>query len=586
MDKLLFELLSEEQFEAAAEHWKVEETGAAGNAAVIPADAAALRDVLRAARAFAVSSHSTSTSSQPRHPTNLGPTGVTTNLATVSDFLSAAEKLADSLPTAGHDTHAFARRTLTAALLVTWRAVGCTWNQEDDATALRILKQLYNLHAAGAGGKAAVEFYHFSKAAGTSVCRASAVVGCTTYSVKDQYTCLIPEFGDGPRWMDRKEHERQCERALPDMEECPKKINSKMAKWGARYSAKDVRNRCSKRAQLLNESSWSFYASEYTLRGRGGRVDAPPAVCREFLNLAVLRSPRERLLSHMRYLVALMSSWLGPAAAGSYFAPMTSAAQWRALLPAALDNMYARALLGESAFYAPQGGLSAEQHLTPARAVLAAGMDVVLVLEDPEPLSVLGHRWGLGWQHTLLDEEGRSSEDASGRVRAVMEQAVGVLAGSEVEALVAANALDQQLYDWARLLTRLDGLVWAAAAAEAEGAAGSSSGSSGGGAGGGRTAKGPNTASAAGSGGAEAGAATASDGGLSLGSSAASESAAAGAEGGDVAEFRHQQHRKLQGRARSNGGKRRQDAEAAVAGGQQTAVAGQCGYVGAAPKTH
>eukprot|EP00198_Chlamydomonas_reinhardtii_P012708 XP_001702045.1 predicted protein [Chlamydomonas reinhardtii] len=335
---------------------------------------------------------------------------------------------------------------------------GNAWSQEDDDAAVRILKQLYKLHAAGAGGKSAVEFYHFSKAAGTSVCRASAVVGCTTYSVKDQFTCLIPEFGDGPRWMDREEHERQCERALPDMEDCPKKINFKMAKWGAVYSAKDVRNRCSKRAQLLNESDWTFYASEYTLRGRGGRVDAPPAVCREFLNLAVLRSPRERLLSHMRYLVTLMSGWLGPAAAGSYFAPMVTAAQWRALLPAALDNLYARALLGERVFYAPQGGLTPEEHLTPARAVLAAAMDVVLVLEDPEPLSVLGHRWGLGWQHTLLDEEGRSSEDVGGRVRAVMEQALGVLAGSELDALVAANALDQRLYDWARLLTRLDGM--------------------------------------------------------------------------------------------------------------------------------
>lgn len=151
------------------------------------------------------------------------------------------------------------------------------------------------------------------------------------------------------------------------------------------------------------------------------------------------RSPRERLLSHMRYLVTLMSGWLGPAAAGSYFAPMVTAAQWRALLPAALDNLYARALLGERVFYAPQvrgrglqagntmlfrcsaltaaagppglvrvivappvghppmpptccthlfrtpqGGLTPEEHLTPARAVLAAAMDVVLVLEVSE----------------------------------------------------------------------------------------------------------------------------------------------------------------------------------------------------------
>ncbi|KAG2429773.1 hypothetical protein HXX76_010557 [Chlamydomonas incerta] len=370
--------------------------------------------------------------------------------------------------------------------------------------------------------------------------------------------------------MARKEHERQCERALPDMEDCPKKINPKMAKWGARYSEKDVRNRCSKRAQLLNESSWTFYASEYTLRGRGGRVDAPPAVCREFLNLAVLRSPRERLLSHMRYLVALMSGWLGPAAAGGYFAPMARAAQWRALLPAALDNLYARALLGEEAFYAPQGGLTPEQHLTPARAVLAAAMDVVLVLEDPEPLSVLGHRWGLGWQHTLLDEEGRSSEDFSGRVRAVMEQAVGVLAGSELEALVAANALDQQLYDWARLLTRLDGLVWAAAAAEA------GDGSGGGGSGAGK-AKDAVAGAAARAGAAADVAAVATEGG-----GASLRNAAAGGEVA-VAEVRHQQHRKLQGKG-ENKGRRRQQAESRTDG--LAALSGRCGYVGAAARVH
>lgn len=54
--------------------------------------------------------------------------------------------------------------------------------------------------------------------------------------------------------------------ADPSVVFCPPFCRSKMAKWGAVYSAKDVRNRCSKRAQLLNESDWTFYARWVTTR--------------------------------------------------------------------------------------------------------------------------------------------------------------------------------------------------------------------------------------------------------------------------------------------------------------------------------
>lgn len=130
MNDLLHELLSEAQFTAAAEHWKLD-AGAAGNAADGPqVDAHELRDLLRAARNLDVS-NSQPTTSRPADNTNSGATGVTP--ATVSDlvrdWLRSAEKLAQRLPTAGRDTHAFARRALTAALLATWRAAGNAWSQ-------------------------------------------------------------------------------------------------------------------------------------------------------------------------------------------------------------------------------------------------------------------------------------------------------------------------------------------------------------------------------------------------------------------------------------------------------------------------
>ncbi|EFJ47127.1 hypothetical protein VOLCADRAFT_105192 [Volvox carteri f. nagariensis] len=334
----------------------------------------------------------------------------------------------------------------------------------DDAAAMRILMKLYDLHAASAVRKSAVEYYHFSKAAGTSVCVTSAEVGCTTFSVEEQYTCLIPEFNDGPRWINRKAYNARCRRALPNFSRCESKLYTQLAKWGMRYGSRSLWLSCEQRSARLDERGFTFYASEYTLRGRGGNVTSPPALCSNFLNLAVLRDPQQRLVSHMRFIVRTTYDWLGEHTA-QYMRSMTLA-DWRRLLPAALDNYYVRALLGEKGFYVRTAWLSPFKHvcrILPGEWIQLDKNTAIRLAnpQDSEQLLQLGHTWGLGWNRTFLQSEGRSSSHMSREAARIADKVVP--RGAALKELVAANSLDEQLYEYAVLLSRLDAVVWAAA---------------------------------------------------------------------------------------------------------------------------
>ncbi|GLC34239.1 hypothetical protein PLESTM_000173200 [Pleodorina starrii] len=428
---LLHALLDSLEGPTAAEHWQ-------GSHESLQA----LQELIRSGRALLL----TPPDADPQLPQG------------VSSWLASAERTVAALP-AG-PSYPQLRRAVVALLVEVWLVAGASWSQSYDNAATRILLKLYDLHAASSVRKSVVEYYHFSKAAGTSVCVTSAAMGCTTFSVTEQYTCLVPEFVDGPRWMSRKAHNSRCRRTLPGYSQCLTKLYTKLARWGQRYSPRSALVGCSERAAWLSDRGFNFYASEYTLRGRGGNVSDAPALCSGFLNLAVLRAPQARLLSHMRYIVRITYDWLGERTA-QYLRNMTLY-DWQRLVPAAFDNYYIRSLLGEAAFYARTGELNATEHLPAARAVLGA-MDVLLVLEDSERLLELGHRWGLGWRKTFLQAEGRISSRASGEVIQIAERVVPN--GAAAEELAAANHLDEQLYEYAVRLSRLDAVVWAVAEA-------------------------------------------------------------------------------------------------------------------------
>ncbi|KXZ53694.1 hypothetical protein GPECTOR_6g611 [Gonium pectorale] len=348
----------------------------------------------------------------------------------ISDWLAAAEATVQGIAEAA--SYPALRRCVVALILQAWSAAGARWSQSDDAAAMRILLKLYSLHRSAALRKSAVEYYHFSKSAGTSVCVASAVEGCTTYSTSEQFTCLMPAFVDGPRWISRQAHEERCRIAMPDYGNCTKSIYSKLAKWGSRYPKGSLMV-CRKRAKALELGGLNFYASEYTLRGQGGVPGAPPALCGQFLNFAVV--------SHLQFLVRLTHNWMGRRTA-QYYDGM-SLADWHALLPGLLDNFYTRGLLGERVFYLPVGGLNASQLLPAAQAALGA-MDVLLVLEV----------------------EARSATDTHAEVEEIANQVLP--SGAAAQELEQANSLDEQVYSFAVLMSRLDAVVWAAAEAAGE----------------------------------------------------------------------------------------------------------------------
>ncbi|GIL53633.1 hypothetical protein Vafri_9246 [Volvox africanus] len=415
-------------------------------------DLQTLNELVRSGRALFLSSEKRHQQQQQQQQQRSLGSGELSSWLTVVERCTTAVQEGQSYP--------LFRRVVSALLLETWLAAGDSWSKAPDAVARRILLKLYDLHAASARRKSAVEYYHFSKAAGTSMCVTSAVVGCTTFSVKEQYTCLVPEFGDGPRWINRKAHNSRCRRVLPGFSQCLTKLYTKLAKWGLHYNNRSAVLGCEERAKWLSDRGFNFFASEYTLRGASGDVTAPPALCSGFLNLAVLRAPLSRIYSHMRYVVQTTYEWMGERTA-DYMANI-SLQDWRRLLPAAFDNYYIRGLLGEGGFYTKTGALNASAHLPAARGVIGA-MDVILILEDPEALLQLGHGWGLGWPRTFTHAEGRSSIRLDKVVAKIVEKVVP--RGEAAMELAAANSLDEQLYEFAVLLSRLDSVVWAVAEA-------------------------------------------------------------------------------------------------------------------------
>ena len=124
---------------------------------------------------------------------------------------------------------------------------------------------------------------------------------------------------------------------------------------------------------------------------------------------------------------------------------------------AAVDNFYVRTLGGREAFHRPAGALT-RRDLDAAKAVLEE-FDVVVVLEDGERgWRELGTQWG--WQHTPQAGErcagGRCSRvpaaagGGGGHGSRTEKPASPSLAPATVAALTAANALDLELYEWAR----------------------------------------------------------------------------------------------------------------------------------------
>ncbi|EFJ40544.1 hypothetical protein VOLCADRAFT_99677 [Volvox carteri f. nagariensis] len=328
----------------------------------------------------------------------------------------------------------------------------------DASTAVvRLCVQFFQLHRTAAARKGIIDFFHISKAGGTTFCQLAKLNGCRTQSFAARRNCLIREFDDVPRWVNNSLHNHLAPRGL-------------RTPWFANWGTKQ-RNpvSCQIRKRFMLRRHFNIYANEFTVYG-AQRVPRNAHVCPGHLNVLQLRHPHLRLRSHLMWVWALYDHTFREQAPA--FFPTHGLPHWRSLLPAATDNYYVRSLLGESVYFLPGDNLT-QAHLSAARLAMTM-FDVLLLLEQPsmnEVLYEMAIGWGLGF--------GAVHARTSTQVHEVGRQ--GLPEAEEWQQLLKRNALDLELYRFGSLLALLDALVFDVAKESGLGSGYSAVGSEGGG---------------------------------------------------------------------------------------------------------
>ncbi|KAG2487913.1 hypothetical protein HYH03_013493 [Edaphochlamys debaryana] len=300
----------------------------------------------------------------------------------------------------------------------------------------RLSVQLYELHKAAAARKGIIDFFHISKAGGTTFCQLAKLNGCRTQSFAARRNCLIREFDDVPRWVNYTLHVGMA----PDGLRTP---------WFANYGTKTRKElSCRMRKRYMLRRRYNIYANEYTLYG-GSEYPRATHVCAGSLNVLQMRHPQTRLRSHLMWVWALYDHHFKEQA-GAFF-PTHNSTHWNALMPAVTDNYYLRSMLGESVYYSPPNHLN-ETHLHAGR-LATLQFDVLMLLEEPgmnDVLYEMAMGWGLGFRavhartSTQLHEVGRQ----------------GLPDPLDWQALLKANELDLELYRFGSLVALLDSIVF------------------------------------------------------------------------------------------------------------------------------
>ncbi|MEW5314254.1 MAG: hypothetical protein WDW38_005765 [Sanguina aurantia] len=309
--------------------------------------------------------------------------------------------------------------------------------------------KLYLVHASGAKAKPAMEYMHISKSGGTSMCHTAELNGCKTEDFDDGRTCQVFHFDDRVRWISAHFHRTQLR---------PINENVTTPEWARFGSTRHSPvTSCAGRVQHLQENRWNFYANEYT--PMGGEFQGPNSfrhvhLCKPLFNVLIFREPVHRLMSHLDFILFCYTRYVRPF--NDAYIQGRDSAWWRQMAPAPLDNYMTRSMLGDAVFNLPTGYLQ-DKHMQAARLVLQQ-YDVLLLLSAPPGEMQLGFNFGLAWQVDLRARQDRSSS------KLMSPTAWRRFIPRDFASVVARHTLDAQLYAHALVLSRLDTLVWEAAA--------------------------------------------------------------------------------------------------------------------------
>ncbi|GIL48503.1 hypothetical protein Vafri_5018 [Volvox africanus] len=328
------------------------------------------------------------------------------------------------------------RRAILAKLATAWLT---TLGKRIPDVALpkleEVIRKLYRIHKDSVIQKGVMEYFHISKAGGTSWTSAAKLNGCIRARSAGSH---VKGFGDECRWMDQSVYRNLTGRRIL------------WGRWG-RVSRATRHHGCRARYDYVASKGFSYMSNEYTIQGGHDSIlDAH--ICPQFVNVVTLRDPIKRMESNIRFImmhVKVAHRRHGKEDMFNAIFCNASAAFWEALGPPITDNYIVRSFLGVEGFHTPLGHISAE-HVAAARDQLLQ-YDLVLDLDAGPEANDRFAQQGLGWSAALSAAHALDSSILS--VKMHLNYTACHPEWTGLDAMFRHQGPDQQLYrcEWRSL---------------------------------------------------------------------------------------------------------------------------------------
>ncbi|KXZ47182.1 hypothetical protein GPECTOR_37g188 [Gonium pectorale] len=306
----------------------------------------------------------------------------------------------------------------------------------------QLFRELYEAHRLAALRKGIMEYFHISKAGGTSWCHAAKNNGCRAQVYDSAFICQISQFDDRVRWLNGTFHAKRTGRGV------------RWGSWG-RVKRSTQYATCAARHDFAARMGYQYFSNEYALHEG---FDDPAAVgpCHQFFNVVLIRDPLKRMLSHLKFVTMQMKyDYRNNTLFHATFSG-TDSAFWEQFGPVLVDNYMLRGMLGEKVYHAPIGSIGPQQ-VAHGRALLQQ-YDLVVDLEAGHDVADDVTTAGVGWPHTLREIHDKDSAKAARMLNLTYEDYLP----RDLDRLYAKQGPDTEFYQFGRLLVRLDALLFSA----------------------------------------------------------------------------------------------------------------------------
>lgn len=335
------------------------------------------------------------------------------------------------------------RRVALAQLVRAWLTRMQRQLPENLETDLQdLFYELYEAHRVAAMRKGIMEYFHISKAGGTSWCHAAKLNGCRAQVYDSAYICQINELDDRVRWLNNTFHRERTGR------------NCRWGTWGRAQRWTEMRT-CEQRYEFAALMGWQYFSNEYTLH-EGFEDPDNVGLCTQFFNVILIRDPIKRMLSHLKFIIMQMKWDYRDNDLFHRTFTGTDAAFWEQWGPVLVDNYMLRGMLGETVYHGAAGSIG-PRHVTHGSFLLLQ-YDLVVDLEADgghDTLDDVIFR-GVGWPNTLRNIHDKNSVVLAQRLNLTYEDYLP----RDMDTLNAKQGPDVEFYSFGRVLVKLDSLLF------------------------------------------------------------------------------------------------------------------------------